>query len=254
MASSFRQTEILDLARRDGRVSVDDLAHRFDVTVQTIRRDLSDLSGTGRLERVHGGAVVPSGVTNIEYEERRQLNDEGKRAIARRCAAAIPDGASLFMDIGTTTEAVARELKGRENLLVVTNNLNVVDALRHNPSCRIVVAGGEVRRSDGGVVGAFTADFLLNFRFDFAVLSCSALDADGDLLDFDPQEAGVSRAAVSRALAVMVVADRLKFQRKAPIRLGSLRDAAVLFTDAAIPPALAVLCEEWGTRVETGDG
>ena len=81
MASNFRQKEILDLARKEGKVTVDGLADIYDVTVQTIRRDLSDLAESGRLERVHGGAVVPSGVVNIVYEERRRLNDVGKKAI-----------------------------------------------------------------------------------------------------------------------------------------------------------------------------
>ncbi|MFT6076486.1 MAG: DeoR family glycerol-3-phosphate regulon repressor, partial [Yoonia sp.] len=102
MVSNFRQREILELARKDGKVTVDGLAELYDVTVQTIRRDLSDLSETGRLERVHGGAVVPSGVINIQYEERRRLNEDGKKAIAVRCAQDIPDDASVFMNIGTT--------------------------------------------------------------------------------------------------------------------------------------------------------
>lgn len=250
MVTNFRQTEILDLIRRDGRVTVDDLSARFDVTVQTIRRDLSDLSAGGRLERVHGGAVMPSGVSNILYEERRRLNDGGKRDIARRCAQAIPEGAAVFMDIGTSTEAVALELTQHESLLVVTNNLNVVNILRGNPTCRIIVAGGEVRRSDSGIVGSFAADLLRQFRFDHAVLSCSALDADGDLLDFDPQETIVSQAAIERAKQVFVVADHMKFERKAPIRICSLRDAATFFTDAPLAPALAARCAEWGTAVE----
>ena len=250
MATSFRQTEILDLIRRDGRVTVDDLSARFDVTVQTIRRDLSDLSAAGRLERVHGGAVMPSGVTNILYEERRRLNDEGKRDIARRCARAIPYGAAVFMDIGTSTEAVALELAQHENLLVVTNNPNVAGILRANPTCRLILAGGEVRRADGGIVGSFAADLLGQFRFDHAVLSCSALDGGGDLLDFDPQETIVSQAAVARAKQVFVVADHMKFQRKAPIRICSLRDAATFFTDAPLPAALAARCATWGTRVD----
>lgn len=250
MATNFRQTEILDLIRRDGRVTVDGLSARFEVTVQTIRRDLSDLSASGRLERVHGGAVMPSGVSNILYEERRRLNDGGKRDIARRCAQAIPEGASVFMDIGTSTEAVALELTQHENLLVVTNNINVVNILRGNPTCRIIVAGGEVRRSDSGIVGHFAADLLRQFRFDHAVLSCSALDADGDLLDFDPQETIVSQAAIERAKQVFVVADHMKFERKAPIRICSLRDAATFFTDAPLAPALAERCAVWGTVVD----
>lgn len=251
MVSNFRQKEILELARKDGKVTVDGLAEMYDVTVQTIRRDLSDLAETGRLDRVHGGAVVPSGVVNIQYEERRRLNDVGKKAIAVECARSIPDGASVFMNIGTTTEAVARELLDHENLLVVTNNLNIANILAINHSCEIMLAGGVLRRADGGIVGGLTVEMVKQFKFDYSVLGCSAIDADGDLLDFDGQEIMVSSTAIGRSRQVMIVADHLKFQRKAPLTICSLSDVEVLFTDAKISAELNANCARWGTKVVT---
>lgn len=144
MTQTFRQPEILEIARAEGKVVVEDLAERFGVTVQTIRRDLTELADAGRLERVHGGAVLPSGVSNIGYEDRRGLNEEAKRAIARACAREIPDGASIFLNIGTSTEAVARELLSHRDLMAVTNNMNVANILVANPHCEIVVAGGVI--------------------------------------------------------------------------------------------------------------
>ena len=251
MVSNFRQKEILELARKDGKVTVDGLAALYDVTVQTIRRDLSDLAESGRLDRVHGGAVVPSGVVNILYEERRRLNEAGKRAIAKKCAGAIPDGASVFMNIGTSTEAVAYELLDHENLLVVTNNLNIANTLAANHSCEIILAGGVLRRADGGIVGGLTVEMVKQFKFDYSVLGCSAIDADGDMLDFDGQEIMVSKTAIQRSRKVMVVADQLKFTRKAPLTICSLADVAVLFTDAALPTEFTDNCATWGTDVVT---
>ncbi|AXI42506.1 DeoR/GlpR family DNA-binding transcription regulator [Sulfitobacter sp. SK011] len=251
MVSNFRQKEILELARKEGKVTVDGLAGLYDVTVQTIRRDLSDLADSGRLERVHGGAVVPSGVVNILYEERRRLNEAGKKAIGVKCAQAIPHGASVFMNIGTTTEAVARELLDHENLLVVTNNLNIANILAANHSCEIILAGGVLRRADGGIVGGLTVDMVKQFKFDYSVLGCSAIDVDGDLLDFDGQEVIVSNTAIQRSRKVMVVADHLKFERKAPLTICSLADVAVIFTDAKLPGELSARCDAWGTRVIT---
>jgi DeoR family transcriptional regulator, glycerol-3-phosphate regulon repressor len=149
VALNFRQTEILELARAEGRVVVEDLATRFDVTLQTIRRDLSDLSDAGHLDRVHGGAVLRTGVANIGYEARRRMNEGAKAAIARACAAAIPDNCSLILNLGTTTEAVAREMLGHRNITVITNNMNVANILVANPGCEIVVAGG--LRGDRGL-------------------------------------------------------------------------------------------------------
>lgn len=249
MVSNFRQKEILELAREEGKVTVDSLAAQYDVTVQTIRRDLSDLADSGRLERVHGGAVIPSGVVNIIYEERRRLNEAGKKAIAVKCAHAIPRGASVFMNIGTTTEAVARQLLDHENLLVVTNNLNIANILSANHSCEIILAGGILRRADGGIVGGMTVEMVKQFKFDFSVLGCSAIDSDGDLLDFDGQEVMVSSTAIKRSRKIMVLADYLKFQRTAPLKICSLGDADFLFTDATLSQDLMTNCESWGTEV-----
>ena len=99
MASNFRHREILELARKEGKVTVEGLSKRYGVTVQTIRRDLAELTGAGQLERVHGGAVIPSGVVNIVYQQRRRLNARGKTAIAKACAKFIPNGASIFLNI-----------------------------------------------------------------------------------------------------------------------------------------------------------
>ena len=249
MAANFRQKEIVELARKEGKVTVDGLADFYDVTVQTIRRDLSELADKGRLERVHGGAVVPSGVVNLVYDERRRMNEDGKKAIAVACAAAISDGASVFMNIGTSTEAVAYELLDHENLLVVTNNLNIANTLAANHSFEIILTGGVLRRADGGLVGGLTAEMVRQFKFDFSVLGCSAIDEDGDLLDFDGQEVLVSKTAIQRSRNVMVVADHLKLQRKAPLTICSLSDVGVWFTDGALPEKLAGDCRRWGTQV-----
>lgn len=249
MSQTFRHPDILEIARQYGKVTVDGLADHFGVTVQTIRRDLTEMANAGKLERVHGGAVLPSGVNNILYEERRQLNEGSKRDIARACALTIPNNASVFMNIGTSTEAVARELLTHENLMVVTNNMNVATILAANKDCDIVVTGGGLRHSDGGLTGSLAVRAIENYKFDFAVLGCSSLDEDGDMLDFDQQEVIVSQTALTRARTVLVVADQSKFQRRAPIRICSLADIDGLFTDTAFPSELAEKCAAWNTEV-----
>ncbi|MBE3638347.1 DeoR/GlpR family DNA-binding transcription regulator [Mangrovicoccus algicola] len=241
MSQSFRHPQILEIARREGKVTVEDLVERLGVTPQTIRRDLNDLAGTGQLERVHGGAVLPSGTANIVYDERSRLNRAAKEAIGRACAAEVPQDASVFLNIGTTTEAVARHLLSHRGLMVMTNNLNVANILIGNPGAEIVVAGGSFRRSDGGLVGPLTQAAVESYKFDLAVIGCSAIDAEGDLLDFDAQEVGVTRTILRRARRVFLVADRSKFDRTAPVRIASLAEVDRLFTDRPLPPALAGL-------------
>ena len=249
MSQTFRHPEILEIARRDGKVTVDGLARHFDVTLQTIRRDLTDLAEAGRLERVHGGAVLPSGTTNIGYEERRSLNSEAKRAIARACASRIPNGVSLFLNIGTSTEAVAQELMHHADLMVVTNNMNVANILAGNSDCEIIVTGGQLRRADGGLVGNSATETIRQFKFDLAVIGCSALDAEGDLLDYDIQEVSVSQAILRQSRRTFLVADQSKLTRTAPARIASLADIDTFFTDQPLPAELTAACDAWRTKI-----
>jgi DeoR family transcriptional regulator, glycerol-3-phosphate regulon repressor len=249
MSQTLRHPEILDIARREGKVTVEGLARHFDVTLQTIRRDLAELAEAGRLERVHGGAVLPSGTSNIGYEERRSLHGEAKAAMGRACAALIPHDCSLFLAIGTSTEAVARELLRHRNLLVVTSNINVANILLGNPECQVILAGGTIRRSDGGLVGPLAVQTIRQFKFDVAVIGCSAMDEDGDLLDFDLQEVGVNQAILAQSRRTVLVSDHSKLQRSAPARIASLADVETFVTDRPLPPALAQRCRDWDTKV-----
>ena len=249
MTDAIRHDYILTRARQNGSVQADRLAQDLNVAVQTIRRDLRQMSQAGLLERVHGGAVLPSGVANIGYDARRSLHRDFKRRIAKAAAGLIPDNASLFLNIGTTTEAVAQALLNHRNLMVVTNNLNVANILAPHPSCEVIVAGGRLRRSDGGLTGDLAALAIQRFKVDIAVVGASAIDPDGDLLDFDAEEVRVSRQIMQAARSTIVVGDSSKFTRKAPVRIASLADADHFVTDALPSERLAVACQDWGTQV-----
>ena len=249
MSARLRHPRIVEIARHRGRVSVEDLARQFGVTLQTIRRDLGALAEAGRLERVHGGAVLPSGTSNLGHEVRRVLDPAAKAAIAAACARAIPDACSVFLGIGTSVEAVARALAGRRGLMVVTNNLIVADALARTPDAQVILTGGSLRRADGGLVGPLAMGAIEQFKLDVAVIGCSALDLDGDLLDFDVQEVGVNQTILRQSRRTFLVADASKLRRAAPVRIASLGAIHTLFTDAPLPPPLAARCAEWGVRV-----
>ncbi|PUB11249.1 DeoR/GlpR family DNA-binding transcription regulator [Yoonia sediminilitoris] len=249
MDTKNRQALIRQRAQTDGKVIATTLADELGVAVQTIRRDLRALCTDGLLERTHGGAVLPSGVSNIGYGDRRALNRDVKIRIARRTAQLIPDNASLFLNIGTTSEAVAHALHAHRNLMVVTNNLNVANILAQNPGCDVVVAGGSLRRSDGGLVGDLAAIAIDRFKVDFAVIGTSAIDLSGDLLDFDPEEVRVSQQVIKAARATILVADSSKFTRKAPVKVASLAQVAHFITDRIPSEALINQCADWSTSV-----
>ncbi|WP_075216222.1 DeoR/GlpR family DNA-binding transcription regulator [Mongoliimonas terrestris] len=226
-----RQHAILDLAKQIGRVTVDDLSSRFDVTPQTIRKDLNELCEQRLLARVHGGAILASGVENVGYDARRQIASREKAAIGRAAAAMIPNDASLFINIGTTTEAVAQALLQHTGLMVITNNINVANIMRPYPKIEVVIAGGVVRRADGGIVGEAAVDFIRQFKVDFAIVGTSAIDEDGSLLDYDFREVKVAQAIMANARHVILVTDSTKFDRTAPVRIGTVDQVDTFVTD-----------------------
>jgi DeoR family glycerol-3-phosphate regulon repressor len=250
---SPRQRDILSLAAVAGRVLVDDLARRFDMTPQTIRRDLNELCDRRIMSRIHGGAIIASGIENLGYEARRFVAADEKRLIGLGAAALIPNNSSLFINIGTTTEEVARAIQNHEGLLVITNNLNVANMLYRLPKIDVIVAGGPVRRGDGGVTGAAAVDFIRQFRVDHAIIGASAMDADGTILDFDYREVRVTQAIIENARNVILVADRSKFERVAPVRIGHLADIDTFVTDRRPNEGLAEVCRAHSVAlVETG--
>src|SRR2546430_4976969 len=162
---------------------VEDLAKRFEVSAQTIRKDLNDLCDQRSLTRIHGGAIIASGVENLAYEARRFVAAEEKKAIGAAAAAKIPNGCSLFINIGTTTEEVASALTSHEDLLVITNNLNVAMLLYRHPRIEVIVAGGSGRRADGAVVRAPPTQFIGQVKVDYATIPASSMDQGGAALD-----------------------------------------------------------------------
>jgi DeoR family transcriptional regulator, glycerol-3-phosphate regulon repressor len=247
---SPRQSDIVALAKTEGRVTVDDLAERFGVTPQTIRKDLNDLCDRGLLARYHGGAMPASGVANFGYEARRQLAPDAKRSIGVAAAAIIPDGASILINIGTTTEQVAMALRGRQGLMVITNNINVANILQGQDAIEVIVAGGVLRHSDGGIVGEAAVDFIRQFKVDYAIIGTSAIDRDGTLLDYDYREVRVSKAIIGCARQSILVADSMKYDRSAPVRIGHISELDYFVTDCEPSALLRSICRENNVEVE----
>ena len=251
MSPNPRQSLLLEEVRARGSMSVEALGEQFGVTLQTVRRDVKLLSDAGLLARFHGGVRVPSStVENIAYRQRQALNETAKQRIARAVAKAVPNGCSLIINIGTTTEAIARELLRHNGLRVITNNLNVAAILSDNPDCEVIVAGGVVRSRDRGIVGEVTVDFIKQFKVDIGLIGISGIEADGTLRDFDYREVKVARAIIEHSREVWLAADHSKFNRPAMVQLATLDEVDTLFTDAQPPAPFPALLAEAGVTCE----
>ena len=231
MKQSLRHRRILELVNQSGYLSTEQLAERLMVSLQTIRRDLTALGEQNLIRRHHGGVAPSSSVENTDYIERKQFFTQQKNNIAQEVAKLIPNGASLFIDIGTTPEAVASALLNHHQLRIVTNNLNAAHILRKNESFDITMAGGSLR-NDGGIIGEATVNFISQFRLDFGILGISAIDSDASMLDYDYHEVQVKRAIMKSSRKKILVTDHSKFNRQAIVKLGDLNEVDYLFTDS----------------------
>jgi len=226
-----RQRQISRLIESEGYLTIDFLVEHFKVTPQTIRRDLTGMAEHGVIERYHGGAALRSSVTNTQYQTRKILHQTEKERIAACLVKLIPNGASLFINIGTTTETIAQALMQHQNLRIVTNNLHVASIMSAKADFRVIIAPGEVRYTDGGIVGDATRDFVEQFRMDFGIIGISGIHSDGSLLDFDDREVSVSRSIIQYSGQVILAADHSKFGRSAMVQLGNISQAHHLVTD-----------------------
>ncbi|WP_127561188.1 DeoR/GlpR family DNA-binding transcription regulator [Nioella ostreopsis] len=232
-----RAQEILDLLRLSGgSCRINALAEAIGVTEETVRRNIKRLTTEGLVQKFHGSVQLVEAKTELSFSVRMAEEPDAKRRIAAHVAAKIPSGASLFLDIGSTTAYIAQALQGHSDLFVVTNSVAVAHALAARNGNRVFMPGGELRPHDGGIFGVDALDFISRFQADFAILSIAAIDALNTFSIFDLEEAKYSRAIMDRAATRIVAADSSKFGRRAPIALANPELLDLLITDNQ-PPA-----------------
>lgn len=228
-----RQRDIVHIVRDQGFATLEALAEKFDVSTQTVRRDIIDLSKQGILQRFHGGAGLPNNMVRLGHEQKNRLAAEGKQLIGEKTAKLIPNGSAIFLDVGTTAEAVARALGNHRNLRIVTNSLlsaTIVSAQSHS---EIHVIGGTVHGNDGSLVGPDTDKAVRRFALDFAIIGCSGFDEHAAPLDHDMQKVAVKTAATRTAKKNILIADHTKLTRKAFLRINEASAFHLLVTDQA---------------------
>ena len=233
---SERQREILELTETQGFVTIDQLSARFRVSAQTVRRDIIALDQSGLLQRFHGGAGTKAAQETLRLgrERKATLDIEEKRAIAERTAGLVPDEAAVFVDVGTTMEAVARALSGRRGLTVFTNSLRVALHLDHERH-GVHVLGGQLRGRDGSLTGETAALALSELSLDYALIGCSGIEAGRRVLDFDPGKVAIKKTAMRVAARSFLLATRAKFDRTARHEIARLDDFEAVVSGAEEP-------------------
>lgn len=254
MHATHREMEIMDELRLLGSCRIQDLARRLDVSEETIRRNIKKLAENGLVRKVHGGVYLQDAVLEATFTQRMNVNTDAKRQVAAHLAQRIDNGASLILDIGSTTAYVAQALRGHHDLFVVTNSVAVAQTLATRNKNRVFLAGGELRTHDAGAFGKEAIAYVRQFNVDYAILSAAAIDATNGFMLHDMQEAEFSREVLSRADQSIVAADASKFGRHAPISVGSPDIIDVLVTDSPPPPDIRALLTEHNVEIDHASG
>ncbi|MBX4916890.1 DeoR/GlpR family DNA-binding transcription regulator [Rhizobium bangladeshense] len=252
---SSRQREILALIETEGVQYIDDLARRYALTTQTIRRDINALCDLGHARRFHGGVDVPVEGSNISLNARAQLNRRAKRLIAKRVAADIGPDATVFLGIGSTVQFVAEALRDHQGLTVITNNIHVALTLCESPSVEVHLTGGLLRHDDRDVVGSDVIKFVEKFYATYAVVGAGALSPVNGLMDFSYSEAQITNALLENSQTRLLAADVSKWTRHAAVRVAPFNKITRFYTDRlpADPSVASVLADSSMEVVTCGE-
>lgn len=235
MLSLERQRRLLQHLRQHGSGNVLELASTLGVSASTVRRDLNDMNERGLLTRVHGGASVLDTDVEPVLSSRTSEHSEQKRRIGAAAAARVPDGATVLITGGTTTEAMLPYLGERDGLTVLTNGLNIAYHLSRYPNVSVVVLGGVLRHDEMSLLGPIAEQVLGEFHVDLAFSSAFGIHADDGMSASNVNEAGTDRRMLASATSLVLLADSSKFGRRGPVRVASVEQISCLVTDSAAP-------------------
>jgi DeoR family glycerol-3-phosphate regulon repressor len=254
MIAAQRQAKILQLLAEAGAIRINDLAERLEVSLETVRRDVTVLVTEGAVVRRHGGIMLPSAVREAPFDRRMRENAAAKRAIARAAAATIRDGDSLMLDTGSTTSFLARELLNHRRLTVVTNSPDIARLLATVNGNSVHMAGGALDSDSGAALGLSAIEFVQRFRVDHAIVSAGALHAQAGVMDFRLEEAEFARAVLVRGGRKVVACDAGKFDRSGLVQVCGWDLIDELFTDRPLPSDICAALAQNDVRVILPDG
>jgi len=248
MEMNDRQAGISELLRQEGFLTIEELAEKFDVTTQTIRRDVTVLCDRGLARRRHGAIESLTTHGNLAYASRLILNRDAKMRLAEDVARHIPDFSSLSIGIGTTPEIVGAALLNHKGLRIFTNSLSIAQICSANPDFEVNIANGRVRHEEHDVIGSSVERFFESYKTDFGIFGVAGVELDGGLLDFYEEEVRVRDHILNNCRESFLVLDSQKFGRPAHVRGGDIRSVTKVFCDKNPPDEVNALLS--GSDVE----
>lgn len=235
MMAEERRTQILLILRNAGRVRVNELASQFNTSAVTIRNDLNELAQRGLVQRSHGGAMLPDSIMRESpLQERLKTHAEEKRRIGAMAATMIHDGETIILDSGTTTLEIARQIKKKRGLHIITNGVNIAAELLDARDSEVFIVGGTVRGESASISGRFTEEMFDQFSADKLFLSGAGCDLDFGVSGANLEETMVNRAMLRIAREIILVADASKFSKRSMSRIAPFGEIDTVITDKSL--------------------
>jgi DeoR family transcriptional regulator, glycerol-3-phosphate regulon repressor len=231
MLNRHRREYILDHISESRRITVTDLVQALHVSDETIRRDLNDLESEGHLRRVHGGAVLIAPIHDQPINEREQQHAKEKGVIARLALEQISDETAIFLDTGTTTLALARQISGFANLKLYTNSLKIAQAASNHHGITVHLTPGRLRKIEQDLVGYDTISYIQQFYFDMAFMGVAAIDQERGVMDYEEDEARIRQSLLKCSRLGVFLADSSKFGKTANVQTASFQDIDQIITE-----------------------
>jgi len=245
MKPSERQSEISRILRNKGRISVEMLVTKLGTSPETIRRDLTALSSAGKLQKVHGGAILPRIIGEGAFQQRMQENLVAKYQIAEKACTLVSPGDTLFIDTGSTTIIFAEELASIDNLTVVTNSTDIAKILGAQSTSQVFLVGGSYNAENRETIGLLAISQLKQFNMKHVILTIGGIDAKAGIMDFNIDEAQVAKTMIEHAENIIVLADTSKFNRSGAFSVTSLDKIDYLVSNSApVEPLKTALINE----------
>ncbi|WP_428307928.1 DeoR/GlpR family DNA-binding transcription regulator [Lacipirellula sp.] len=250
MGNAVRDKKLIEMIAANGECSIDQLATELGVSDMTIRRDLQSLAESGKIIRTHGGAAMAESVSfGFEFLKKYGQHQEAKEAIAKLAAGKVEEGQSVLLDSGTTTLAIATQLRAKPNITVVTTSLPIASRLQYAPKVEVLLLGGYVRPTSPDLVGALTESNLESLCADIAFIGAAGIDHKGIVYQQSPEVAKMLATMVKSAKVVYLVADSSKFGKTALCRCGKLQDWDGIITDRGVDKKLVESFAKKGVQV-----
>jgi len=244
-----RQSMIIDLLNQDKSVQITDLAEKFNVSIATIRRDLRELEGQRLIKRVYGGAVLVDRPALQPFFPRANRHKEEKARLGAIAASLVQEGETIVLDIGTTVYEVAKNIKNKQNLMVLTNSLPVLNELEVCKGIKVFSMGGELQPEMHALTGSIAELTLSNYFVDKAFIGVAGISIEHGMTNFNQSSAQLCAATIRRARQTILVVDSSKFGKTNFAVVGKLDCVHTVITDAGIPDEYRDYFEKHGIEL-----